>query len=63
MREGNILQLPNMSLEVAQACSGIRSLMSLGTLAVIFGFLMEPRISRRVLALGVFALASVQGSR
>src|ERR1700680_3251468 len=55
LREGNILELPNMSLEVAQACSGIRSLMSLGTLAIIYGYFLEPKISRRVL----LALAAV----
>ena len=38
-----------MKLEVAEACSGIRSLMSLATLAVIYGYLMERRVSVRVL--------------
>jgi exosortase D (VPLPA-CTERM-specific) len=42
-REGNIINLPAMPLEVAEACSGIRSLMSLATLAIIYGYLMEPR--------------------
>jgi exosortase len=55
LREGNIIQLPAMALEVAEACSGIRSLMSLATLAIIYGYLMEPRISIRV----ILALASV----
>jgi exosortase len=47
--EGNVIQLPNMMLEVVEACSGIRSLVSLITLAVIYGYLLEPHLIRRTL--------------
>jgi len=49
LREGNVINLPAMPLEVAEACSGIRSLMSLFTVAVIYGYLLEPRTSVRVI--------------
>ena len=55
LREGNVIELPAMKLEVAEACSGIRSLMSLFTLAVFYGYFLEKSISRRV----VLALASI----
>lgn len=49
LREGNVIQLPAMQLEVAEACSGIRSLMSLFTVAVIYGYFLERSIARRVI--------------
>ncbi len=41
MREGNVLVMPGMRLEVVEACSGIRSLMSLLALAAGYGYLTE----------------------
>jgi exosortase len=55
LRDGNVIELPAMQLEVAEACSGIRSLMSLFTVAVIYGYLLERETWRRV----VLALASL----
>jgi len=37
LREGNVIVLANTTLEVAEACSGIRSLVSLVTLAIVLG--------------------------
>ena len=43
LRDGNVLILPNYSLEVVEACSGVRSLMTLITLAIAYGYLIERR--------------------
>jgi exosortase len=50
-REGNVINLPAMRLNVAEACSGIRSLLSLTTMAIIYGYLTDRRIVVRTLLL------------
>jgi exosortase len=47
-REGNVITLPAMPLEVADACSGIRSLLSLISLAIMYGYLVEKRMAMRI---------------
>jgi EpsI family protein len=60
---GNIIQLAAMPLNVAEACSGIRSLMSLLTLAIIYGYLAERRLWLRwVLALASLPIAIAANS-
>jgi len=49
LREGNIIVLPSMLLDIVEACSGLRSLMSLITIAVLYGLLFERRVWMRCL--------------
>lgn len=49
LREGNIIMFPHTVLEVADACSGLRSLMSLLALGVALSVFSQNKISRRVL--------------
>jgi exosortase len=63
LREGNIIQIPAMPLEVAEACSGIRSLLSLATLTVIYGYLLEPKVAvRTILAISSIPIAVAANS-
>ena len=60
LREGNVLLLPGRALEVAEACSGIRSLMSLFMLAVVLGYFTERRIGPRLaIALAAIPIAVI----
>jgi len=55
VREGNLLVLPNCTLNVVEACSGIRSLLSLLAAVVAYGYLAEPSTWKR----SVLAFASI----
>jgi exosortase len=53
LREGNVLYLPGSALEVAAACSGIRSLMAQQAVAVAYGWIAEKRIWVRLVLLAL----------
>jgi exosortase len=58
LREGNVIVLANTSLEVAEACSGIRSLISLLTLGIVYGYFADKRpLVRLLLALATIPIA------
>ena len=60
LREGNIILLANTSLEVAEACSGIRSLISLLALSVVFAYFSQNTTWKRiVLVLSTFPIAII----
>jgi exosortase len=49
LREGNIIHLPETTLFVAEACSGLRSLMALITLGVVFAYFFRKSWAERII--------------
>jgi exosortase len=47
LRAGNTLQLPSQTLDIAEACSGIRSLLSLMFLSLVFAYFMDKKVWMR----------------
>lgn len=46
-RDGNVLEIPSQRLDVAEACSGIRSLLSLSFLSLVYAYLFDQRVWMR----------------
>jgi exosortase len=58
IRQGNIIYLPNYSLEVVEACSGLRSLVSLLALGTFFAYVtFKSNLKRFILFLSIFPIA------
>jgi exosortase len=47
LRDGNILELGSQKLSVAEACSGIRSLLSLSFLSLVYAYFFDNRVWMR----------------
>jgi len=58
LREGNIIHLAGTQLFVAEACAGLRSLMALGTLAVVFAYFFRKNpIERAIIVVSAIPIA------
>jgi exosortase len=47
IRTGNLLELPSQTLNIVDACSGIRSLLSLTFLSLVYAYFMDKRVWMR----------------
>ncbi len=54
-REGNVIHIPERTLQVVQACSGLRSIMTMLTLGAVFGYFTLKSVFTR----GVLLVAGV----
>lgn len=58
LRDGNVLELASQRLSVVEACSGIRSLLTLSYLALVYGYFFDSKVWMRwVLLLGTIPIA------
>ncbi len=58
LRDGNVLELASQKLNVVEACSGIRSLLTLSFLSLVYGYLFDKKAWMRwVLLAGTIPIA------
>lgn len=63
LREGSLIELANTTLEIAEACSDIRSMVSLLTMGIVYGYFADSRTWVRVtVALAIIPIAVVMNS-
>lgn len=61
-REGNLLLLPHITLEVAEACSGLRSVTSLVAVAAICGAVIPLTVARTIALIAAAVPIAVVGN-
>lgn len=54
-REGNVIRLPGHTLSVAEACSGLRSLITLAFSTIVYAYFFETRLWKHI-ALALFTI-------
>ncbi len=58
IRDGNVLELASQKLSVAEACSGIRSLLSFSFLSLVYAYFFDKKVwMRAALLIGVIPIA------
>jgi exosortase len=63
LRDGNVLELASQKLSVAEACSGIRSLLSLSFLSLVYAYFFDRKVWMRwVLLIATIPIAIVANS-
>ncbi len=63
LRDGNVLELASQKLSVAEACSGIRSLLSLTFLSLVFAYFFDRKVWMRwALLIGTIPIAILANS-
>jgi exosortase len=62
LRDGNLLTLPTITLEVAEACNGLRSVVSLVAVAAICGAIIPLRVGRTMLLIAAAIPIAVIGN-
>jgi exosortase len=62
VREGNLLMLRDITLEVAEACSGLRSLVSLGTVGAVCAAVLNLSLPRALMLMAVAVPIAVIGN-
>ena len=63
VRDGNILELASQKLSVAEACSGIRSLLSLSFLSLVYAYFLDRKVWMRwVLLIATIPIAIIANS-